>query len=308
MTRDARRPLRLDSLSARMFVAIAEEGSIAKAAARENIVASAFSKRLSDLEAHFGLALVKRDHRGVTLTPAGEALAYHARLVLEALGRMQESMAAYIDGVRGHVRICASASALSAGLPADLQDFMHLNEDIRIEIVEHETPAIVQQVLEGSADVGIGPDIFREDTLQLLPYRSYHLAMVVPGDHPLSGHETIAYTDTLGYEQVEASSTSALGQLLDFSAKQATKIKKTSIRVRNFEAVCTMIAHGMGIGVVPSFLAESQGKIHGLRFIPLTDSWANPSIRIMIRDMQTLSAAAREFVTFLTDRATAETR
>ena len=65
-----------------LFTAVAEAGSIAKAAQRCHTVASAVSKRVSDMEDGFHTALLVRRSKGVELTPAGQALLARSRGVL----------------------------------------------------------------------------------------------------------------------------------------------------------------------------------------------------------------------------------
>jgi DNA-binding transcriptional LysR family regulator len=113
---------RIDLTSLQLFVAVCELGSIGRAAEREFIAASAVSKRLSDLEATLDTPLLYRHTRGVDLTPAGESLLHHARSVLFSLEKMQANCE-YAEGVRGHVRIHASISAIVQFLPEDLGDF-----------------------------------------------------------------------------------------------------------------------------------------------------------------------------------------
>lgn len=290
---------KINFTSALFFLAVVEEGSIAKAAAREHIVPSAVSKRLADLEALFGVALVHRGRRGVTPTPAGEALAHHARMIQQAIDRMQAEMVEYIEGVRGHIRVRASSSSLSAGLTVDLQTFTQANRDVRIDLEENETPMIFRDITEGRADVGIAPYFTSHEGLQLFPYRSYDLCVVVPVDHPLAHRESLTYAETLEFDQVDPGRTSALAQLLDSAAKQFPVAKHTRIRVHGFEATCRMIASGLGIGVVPAFMEESHGRIYGLKFIPLNEEWAHPKICIVIRDLESLPSAARTFVEHL---------
>ena len=103
---------RIDLTSLQLFVAVCELGSIGKAAEREFIAASAVSKRLSDLETTLDTPLLYRHTRGVDLTPAGESLLHHARSVLFSLEKMQGELSEYADGVRGHVRVHASISAI----------------------------------------------------------------------------------------------------------------------------------------------------------------------------------------------------
>jgi hypothetical protein len=286
---------RIDPTSARLFVAIVEQGSIARAAAREHIVPSAVSRRLSELEALFEVALVERGPRGVTATPAGEALAHHARLLLRTIERMDLEMSEYRAGVRGHVRVRASASSLAAGLPALLQGFMHEHEGVKLDLVEQDTPEVFRQVAEGHADIGIAPDIVRH-ALQVFPYHRYDLCAVVPEDHPLARLETVRYAQTLDWDQVDLTYGSALSTLLDAAAAQAGAVKRTRIRAMGFESVCRMIGSGMGIGVGPSFLAPTHGPIYRLRFVPLDEPWAHPLICVLVRDPDALPEAARALV------------
>jgi DNA-binding transcriptional LysR family regulator len=289
----------LDTRTAKIFLTIVQEGSIAKAAVRENMVASAVSKRLQDLETAVGVPLVERSQKGIQLTPAGEAMAHHARIVVLALEALQTEMADYVKGVRGHVRVRVSASALAAGVPAQIQTFLEKHSDIKLELEEQETPVIVRDVVEGRADIGLGPNIFVHDELQLAPYGRYDLAVAVPENHPLADRLSLKYEETLAYDHVEQSQSSALSQLLDYAAKQTSLLKKTRIRVRGFDAVCHMVGLGMGIGIVPSFLSKTYASTYNLRFVSLTDAWAHPLICIMYRDRATLPAPALALVEHL---------
>jgi DNA-binding transcriptional LysR family regulator len=73
--------VRFDTPTLKLFAAIVEEQSIAKAAEREHIAASAVSKRISDLEETLGIA-PEPLHKGIEPTAAGYALLHHARAVL----------------------------------------------------------------------------------------------------------------------------------------------------------------------------------------------------------------------------------
>jgi DNA-binding transcriptional LysR family regulator len=294
----------LDTRSAQIFLSISEEGSIAKAAARENMVTSAVSKRLQELESLVGVALVERSQKGIRLTPAGEAMAHHARQVIRSLDLMLAEMSEYSQGVRGHVRVRVSASALAAGVPAEIQAFMAMHADIRLDLEEQETPLIVHDVVEGHADIGLGPNIFVSDQLELIPYKRYDLAVAMPANHPLAQHKTVRYEQTLAYEHVEQNQSTALSQLLDYAAKQSSLVKRTRIRIRGFDGVCNMIGLGMGIGIVPSFLASPYAPLYNLRFIPLSESWAHPVICIMLKDRSRLPSAAQALVSHL-ERAAA---
>ncbi len=291
----------VDSNLAKMFVAIAEEGSIARAAARENIVPSAVSKRLAELEAMLGVALVERGRRGIAVTPAGETLLYHARLILQAIDHMHAEMSDYVQGVRGHVTLRVSASSLLSGLPLDIQGFLALNRQVKITIEERETPLIVRDIIESKADLAVAPAMFPSEELQYLPYKdkTYDFAVAMLPDHPLAALETISYSQTLSFDQVEQNQATAVVQLMDHVTRQCAVTRRTRIRVRGWEAVCRMISYGMGIGIVPSVLEASYGAFLKLHFVPLTDNWAHQRIYLIARDFEALPAASKALVKYL---------
>src|SRR5258708_22535067 len=109
-----------DLVSLALFVRVAETRSITKAAEASHIALAAASRRVSLLEHQYGVKLLTRTARGAELTPAGRAVLHRARQILGQVDQLKSEMSEYATGGKGHVRIQASASAISQFLPADL--------------------------------------------------------------------------------------------------------------------------------------------------------------------------------------------
>src|SRR5690242_6554160 len=109
--------MHLDLTDLRLFLRVAEAGSITGGAARANLALAAASARISAMEADLGVRLLDRGRRGARPTPAGRALLHHARLVLDQVERLGSEIAAYAGGLRGHVRLLANTAAASEFLP-----------------------------------------------------------------------------------------------------------------------------------------------------------------------------------------------
>ena len=293
------RPPRIDARSARLYLAVVETGSIAGAAAREHIAASAVSRRLAELEAAFGVALVERHRRGILLTHAGEALAHHARMIEQAVDRMNVEMGEYIAGIRGHVRVRASASSFAAGFADDIERFMLGNRQVRLELEEQGTPEVFRDVTEGLADIGVAPNLAPHADLTLIPYRPYALAAVVPSGHPLADRKSVRFRQLLDFDLVELARGSALGMLLTSAALQTTQPKRTRIRMTGFDGVCRMVAIGMGVGVLPAYLGQLAEWQARLRFVVLDEAWARSQLCIAVRSLDTLPQAARALIDHL---------
>ena len=55
----------------------------------------------------------------------------------------------------------------------------------------------------------------------------------------------------------------------------------------------------MGVGVAPLYLKASKERSLGVRFVPLSDAWAQPRSFVAVRDLQTLPVAVQAFVDHL---------
>ena len=298
---------RIDLTSLQLFVAVCELGSIGKAAEREFIAASAVSKRLSDLEATLDTPLLYRHTRGVDLTPAGESLLHHARSVLFSLEKMQGELLEYTDGVRGHLRIHASISAIVQFLPEDLGSFVRNHPQVKIDLEEHLSTEVIRAVQEGAADVGIcntgvaGPG----HDLDTLAYREDQLVLIVPRGHALAGRKAIVFEATLDWDHVGLHTNSSIYLAMRDAAAAAGRTIKLRIHVTGLDAMCRMIYNGLGVGVMPQRAFELMHGVDDLESVRLTDSWARRSIDLVARDFSTLPVTARLLVDHLTAQAEA---
>ena len=68
------------------------------------------------------------------------------------------------------------------------------------------------------------------------------------------------------------------------------------VQVRSFEAVCKLVQAGMGIGVLPEASAIDFAPQMGLRLIRLTDTWAERTMRVCVRDLENLPQIGRKLV------------
>ena len=128
--------MQFDLTTLRVFLTVAEEQNIAHAAEREHIAASAISKRIADLERELDVRLFLRHRGGVTLTPAGLALADQARSMFTITDRIRTELSTYASGAKGHVRLAANSSSITQFLAPALARFLKSYPDVRVELLE----------------------------------------------------------------------------------------------------------------------------------------------------------------------------
>jgi DNA-binding transcriptional LysR family regulator len=291
--------LRFDFRDLEHFVAVAETGSIARAAERCHTVASAVSKRLSDLEESFGTPLLVRGAKGAELTAAGHTFLARARSVLHQAEQLDEEMRRHASGARGHVRVFTNISAIVEFLPAALASFLAKHPDIHIHLEEHVSTNVAAGVTENLADFGIMGPLAGVDGLTMTPFRNDELAVVLKPDHPLAQRSALSFSDVVQLPLVGLHANSSLHHLLARAAADDGRALNVRIRVTSFDAVCAMVAAGLGISVVPRAAATAYTAQLRLRAIPLTDSWARRQLLICTRSNEALPGAAQSFLDHL---------
>jgi len=292
---------RLDPVSLSLFIAIAERRSLTAAAASEHLALAAVSKRVRDLEQQLGTVLLYRRPRGVELTPAGDALHHHARTILDDMDRLTAELSEYSRGVRGHVRIHANTSAVIEFLPEDLSSFSRAHPEIKIDLQESLSNEAIEAVRDGRTDIGIFARVQSVDDLQTQVYRHDHLVLVTPRDHPLAECQNAALIDALAYDFIGLQQSASLHDLIATAARSAQMPLRMRIQVRSFEAICRMIAHGMGIGVLPRKAVTAIGGLP-LSVVELSDDWARRTLWLGTRADTPLPVIARDMLEHLTDQ------
>jgi DNA-binding transcriptional LysR family regulator len=291
-----------DPQSLRLFVAVCECGTIARAAEREFIAPSALSKRLADLEDMLGTALLTRSQRGVSPTPAGEALLEHSRLVLQSLQRLHAEVGEHADGIRGHVRLAAIRAAVVDSLQEAISEFLVAHPRVGITLDEQVSAEVARSVMTGTAEIGIGRDFEPSRELRVHPYGSDVLAAVVGLQHPLAAREHVDFIETLEFDHVCTSQGNSHAKFTERAARNAGRAVNMRLCVSNPIAALRFIADGLGVGIFPLKALGNVAETYRVRAIVLNDEWARREQSICTSATEPLSPAARRLLQHLLAR------
>ncbi|MBR0641311.1 LysR substrate-binding domain-containing protein [Plastoroseomonas hellenica] len=283
--------LHLDLVTARLFVAVIEEASIARAAERENIAASAISKRIGELEQRTGLALLRRHRRGVEATPAGAILLRRARGLMQEAALLEEELQSLVAGEQGHIRLCANEASLTGFLPAMLRGFSEAHSNVRIDLSEMLSEDVVRAVTENAADIGIFADTAPAGDLWVQPCYRDSLTAVVARGHPLARAAELRITELLDHEIIGQVRRSSVGSILARAASALGRAPMIRLRVDGFDAVCRLAQEGLGVGIVTTQYAAMMAGGLGLTALPIREGWAKRTHRLCLRDPDRLAAA-----------------
>jgi DNA-binding transcriptional LysR family regulator len=291
--------MHLDLVDLRLFLHVAEAGNITHGAERSNLALASASERIRGMEEAAGVALLQRGRRGVALTPAGRALVHHAQLVLHQVERMRDELAEYAGGLKGRARLLANASALSEFLPEAIGVFLVNNPGIDVDVEEQSSYDIVRAVAAGYADAGVVADIVDFSGLETHLFAIDRLVVITPLRHPSAARRQVGFRELLDLPFVGMAADNALQQHLAQHAMQAGKPLKLRIRLSSFDAVCRMVAHGVGVAVVPETAAQRCRNTMAVRTVRLTDPWSARRLHVCVRRERELSLPAQQLVAHL---------
>jgi DNA-binding transcriptional LysR family regulator len=150
----------LDTVRLRVFAAIAAYGSVTKAAESLHYSQPSVSHHLARLEAETGVRLVRRDGRGIKLTPEGEILAQRAAEIVGRLDAASEELSALAGRNRGRVRVAGFQSALSVLAPVAAVSLVRVQPGIDLRLVDAHPTVALRMLREGEVDCAV---IFRYD-------------------------------------------------------------------------------------------------------------------------------------------------
>jgi DNA-binding transcriptional LysR family regulator len=300
--------MHFDLTDLRLFVLTAEEGNLTRAAARQHLSLAAASARIKSLEQQAGLPLLYRQARGVQLTPPGEAFLHHAREVLRQSEQLRRDLHDYGGGLRGHVRVFANTTAVSDFLPEVLPGFLAANSRVNVDLQEKPNAEIARGVHDGRVDIGIVAGAIDTLGLQAIHFSTDRLVLVTSREHRFARRKQIAFADTLQEDMVGMHHGSTLQSFLEQQAEKAGKPMKLRIQLSSFDAMCRMVAGGVGVAVVPESAAGRNLKPMKLAQVELTDAWRVRERYILVRDRAALPAYAQALIDTLCEHFRAARR
>lgn len=289
-----------DPITARLVLALARDGSIAKTAEREHLAPSAISRRISSLEARSGCLLFDRSAQGVKLTVAGATYAEGARAIFRAIADLDISMTGFASGKAGQLRIATTSSALAGRLPELLALYARDYPEVRLEIREMVAVAALSALEDAQVDVAIIADNYDFSNLEAMPFEDDKVWVIAAPDHPLAEairtQEGMSFDEVISHEVVGINHGGAMDRLLNEAARKAGRTLGERVNVESFPSLVRMVEAGFGIG----FLSNSS--IHllaatDLVCTPLSERWAQRRLQIAYRKNTRVSRAVQAFLT-----------
>ncbi len=274
------------------FLAIAREGHLTRAARTLHLTQPAVSAQLRRLEEDVDVQLFHRTPKGMELTEAGSIF---RRYVEEAATWLEDGKQA-LRGLtaldHGSLSMGAGATAATYLLPPLIRAYHQDFPGIRLRVREQGSAAVADAVRSGELDLGVVTLPVADDRgLEITPWRTDELLLIVPPDHPLAGAPHFRWPQLNGEPLVLFEADTAVRRLIDGALQEHRVRTDPVMELRSIESIKQLVAQGIGSAFVSRF-AIPDGV--GLR--PQTGSPPRRDLGLCVRADRAPSSAAAAFV------------
>lgn len=285
----------MDLFQLETFLAVAEERSFSRAAARLHRTQPAVSQVIAKLEAELGETLLERSSRDGTLTDAGEVLKEYAQKMLNLRADAGVALADLRSMHTGKLTLAANEYTCLYLLPL-LHAFRREHPRVKVAVQRTLASRVADEVLQHSADMGVVS--FRPEDPQVRSIAVYRdeLVCVVSPTHALAkaGKATL---QRLGRESFVAHNVpSPLRQKVIASFKRHKQPLRMEVELPSLEAIKRFVQQGDGVALVPKLTVENELESGALVGIEVPELPLERRLRLVLRRQATLSHAAQAFL------------
>lgn len=285
----------------RYFVAVADEGSLTRAAAKIPVAQQSLSEQIRALERQVGAPLFIRGPRGVQLTDVGTALLSEARPLLTRTDRAFDRMRRLAVGERQTLHVGFLPSVGNYVVPPVVRAFAKAHPEIALTTEDLPIAPLVEGLRDGRLDAGLTRPPLVDDLATELVLRE-PVGVVLPAGHRLTGATMLDLADLAGEPWVltPRSSWEPWHRKYDQDFAAAGFSPNVVQRGTSVQSLLALVAAGVGVTRLP--LSARTLRDTGVVFVPLRDdhadvvvAWIDDRPRPAVEALRNvLHAAARE--------------
>ena len=251
--------------------AVVELGGVEQAAKALYVGQPAITKRLRSLDVSYGMTLMQRKGRKLSLTAAGERVYAYARLVLDHQLALLEDLA-YLHEGENRLRLEATFAIGEHLLPGILLQFNESHPEYRIESRLGYTRRIQTRLATGLADLALLEQAPDHPDILVQKWLDDELVLVCSPKHPLWGQEQLTLDELVGLRYVLREKQSSMRVTLDKALTDLGIQIPVNMEVGATDTIVEMLERGKHVSFLPRFaVAEDlqKGELFHLRVLGL---------------------------------------
>jgi DNA-binding transcriptional LysR family regulator len=273
----------MDTRLLRMFCAVAESGSLGKAAEKLHLTPSAISHAIKALESQLGCRLFERSGKRMLLNQAGEQLLAQVRPPLAALDAAAESLKRLGKWGQSRLRVGASASICQHLLPGVIRELKKAHAQIELQVESGDTPELVELLRGNKIDLGLGVAPESNGGLEVRPLFRDELMFVFAPSHPWSAGRPISRDELRTQPLILYQRASLTARTVNEFFRSLDLVPSAIMEIGSIEAIKELVKLNLGVSVLAPWtvddeLVRKKLKMRPLSTKPLTRHWVALSL------------------------------
>jgi DNA-binding transcriptional LysR family regulator len=288
----------------RYFAEVARSGSLRHAAEVFDIVPSAISRQVAQLERQLGARLFERSNRGMALTEAGRALLEHVDDGERRLAALRQRLDDLSELRRGSVRLAVVEATAHDFLPRVIDHFSRRHPGIEFRVSILGSTEVAERLLAHEVDVALAFNSPSRDDLMLRARMPQPLQLVCAPGHPLLRGGPPAMRQLDGVAAALPDRSFGIRRLIDQAAAAARIRLRIALEANSLQLIRTVVAGSDLVSFMPEMTFTREAAAGTLAAMPLQGTaFTRASIDVLTARGHDLSHAARRFVTVLAQAA-----
>ncbi len=287
--------LKLKLRQLRVLLAIAEHGTLIKAAEHLHMSQPAVTKYLNDLEQVMGVELFNRTSRGVTPTAFGEILIEHANLIVAELRYVSEKLTSLALGHAGSVAVGTLLAAAPRLLPKAVALLKRQHPRLTVSIIEGTNDRLLPALRLGTLDLVVGRLPQGGDYQDLAHEVLYDepVNVVVRMNHPIARKRTVCLGDLVDQQWIlPPPQTTLRRQIEDAFRLNRLRLPGHLVESVSILTIRTLLLETDMVGVLPYQVVKSDEDLGLLKTLPITMPTTLRPVGITRRAEKALTPAA----------------
>lgn len=283
----------------RLVVAIAEHGSISRAANALGLAQPTASKLLQDLEDALHAPLFVRNNRGVEPTEMGRNLIQYGRVILAQLYHTSQALDAFSTGIKGHVVLGTLLTASTYLLPLTIARLRVKRPQISLKIVEGTNDQLMPRLMSGELDFVLGrlSKVRYRNDLDQEPIYTDDVCIVARRGHPLAGEGDVPLATLRAADWILPPPETTLRRHVDAHFNDGgVAAPLAAVESVSFLTNRMLLLHTDMVGVWPRTLVEHAGERENLCILRSISTIQEGAIGLSRRRDTLLSPAAEALI------------
>lgn len=278
------------------FCQVARLGSVSRAAEALFLSQPAVSLQLKALESHYGVPLLERVGRRLSLTREGQALYDLARPLVEGFDGLDEAFRGSQDGLDGgELHIAAGSSTLLHLLPEPLAAFRKSRPDVRIHLHSVTGQAGLAKLRADEVDFAVGAMWEVPNDIDYAPLQRFDAMLITSPQHPLARKSSITLEDLSPHGLILPPKQLSTWRMVTTAFEQRRVPYQVAIEVGGWEVIKQYVAQDLGIAIVSALCLTDADKGR-LVARPLREYFPSRTYGVLVRKGKSLTGPARAFV------------